>query len=1227
MEIKDLLTINLDDEINTVVDLDTNPNESEADKEKRLKDDLDSFVLTNSLGKHLHEFLEEYNNGAMQSGVWLSGFYGSGKSYFAQIIGLLLQNKTILGTPIRDRFGIKLDGLANEELLRHELGNLNKLENIVVSFDASKHNNVNGLPYMIFSSFLRYLGMTDSWHGIIEYDIFIEGKRDEFLMAVKQVSGKPWSEVIKSNTELIKTFKKALLAMGYTEEQYGELKTAATTTRSEYDAARLRQDLSRYLDQKADARIVFFIDEVSEAITQKKIRLDDLEGVAEALAALGRKVWTIAIAQQRLDDVIKAENIQLNSLTKVRDRFRTKIAIEADEVDTIIRHRLLAKTDGNKAVLRDYFAENNGVIADVTNLGVLEKTDNVETYIDYYPFYKHQFKLLQYFLFGSSELTQTRVGNRGMIISAFDVLKKEVKHATTDHYHVNATQLCNQADDRVEEALNNRYRQADEVLSGEKFDHISGKKLLQTLNFLTKSEVARRTANNIAKSYLNRPEDYHDILQEVKRALTILERSQIVIKSGEQYSITSEAEQRILDDMRRFDVQSWEMIQDVNTVIKNRDFVKALANLSVSGMNVRFKVATVDGEVYANSDASNLSIILSDLLSSPGKNDTAFVDGIRQETADTKGRMTLIPSIEYRDEIKELATELRRLKYISEKTNLTDDEKKIINSLCSDRDHKEACFKELIENSYLEGIAVYCFNKSILTQNTYRTVVSELQLKMFENVFTKRLSAELRDSDAPGVFTKNSSQLHSYFGTSPDFRFFDTAGTFIGTNLSVVTEILAKTNTFTSGKELEDKLSGVPTGYSLGTIMTTLAALFRGDKIIVKYNGEEYTSCRQPGATDAFKNSKTFAKSSFKAVSQSLTYNQRREIIDILKDDCEYTKLTRKNITYQLNDFEIVDAIRSLSVEMISRINHRIEDDEEYRRMFPMSNAARSVFQQYQSQVTEANFLNTAKSFLIESNTDEFIKAVERVNKDIKFIDEKMSDIRSMLTYINEVKDQFEKALGSDEKIRAKYDHFMQCYNADIVAHYTAMRKDVQDIRDTYISTFKLIAQKAKSAYIQLLSKAETLKSQLEQYPREWNSRIINDLVRLITRCQSYAKITTTFDNYSVKSLGSRLDLRDVVNAYENVQTIDNSIYALEAQIQTTAPTPPVPPTSGSSTGSSSTGTSTSTPPAPTSPKTHKLKNHLPQGDITVDDYRKWLTRQLGLLNSFANNDLINLND
>lgn len=1225
MKIKELLKINLDEEINTVVDLDSTPDDTQ------IKEGLDNFVLTQSLGKHLDEFLEEYNGGTMQSGVWLSGFYGSGKSYFAQIIGLLLQNRDILGTAMRDRFDVKLAGLPNEGLLRNEIGSLSRLNNHVVSFDASKHNNANGLPYMIFSSFLRSLGMTDTWHGLVEYDILIEGQRQRFLETVQQVAGKPWSEIIKSNAEMVKWFKQVLIAMGYTQEQYDELRYMANTTRNEYDAARLKQDLQRYLDLNPDTRIVFFIDEVSEAVTQKKIKLDDLEGVAEALASLGRKVWTIAIAQQRLDDVMKAENVTATSLTKVRDRFRTKIAIEADEVDTIIRHRLLDKTPESRAVLRDYFAENNGIIADVTNIGVpsLKKTDNVDTYIAYYPFYMHQFKLLQYFLFGSSELTQTRVGNRGMIISAFDVLKKEVKNEVADHYHVNATQLCNNADDNVPESLANRYRQAEDALRDQSFHYVTGKKLLQTIHFLTKSEVTHTTAEHIAKSYVNRPENYHEILHEVKKALDILQRVQIVIKANEQYRITNEAEQRILDDMRRFDVQSWEMVQDVNNVLKKRDIIKWASAISVGGTNVRYKVATTDGEVYANTDENYLSVIFSDLLSSRGSDDAEFVDSIRQETADTKGRLTIIPTIKYRSEIRELATELRRLKYISDKTNLTDEEKRIVKSLCSERDHKETRFQELIEKSFLQGVAIYCFNKYILTDNTAKSIIAEMQLKMFENIFTKRLSSELSDSLAPSVFTKQPGQLANYFGTAPDFKFFDTSGTFIGTTLSVVTEILSVASTFISGKDLESKLAGPPTGYSLGIIMTTMAALFRGDKVIVKFNGEEYTSFRQHDATEAFKNSRNFSKASFKAVSQSLSYKQRQEIVEVLKDECDFARNAKVDykLTYQLNDFDLVGALRDLSLRMIRLINDRIEFDDDYRRMFPMSIAARTVFQQYQSKVTEGNFMHTAQTFLVDANTDEYIKAVERVVKDIKFIDEKMSEIRRMVNYIEEVEDQFQKATGSTQPIKAIIDHFRQRYENDIVLHYADLKNDTQKIRDIYIEAFKKAADKAKASYVQLLSKAEEFKGKLSEYPREWNSRLWGKVEHTIARIRPLTDIATTFDTYNVKSNRSRIDLREVVNANDNVPTIMTEIMIWESDIVTTDPTPtPLSPQPGGNGNDPGNGTQPPTPPIP-QPKVRNLKSQIPQLTLTVSEYKDWLMQQLLATNSFGPDDKINLNE
>ena len=119
-----------------------------------------------------------------------------------------------------------------------------------------------------------------------------------------------------------------------------------TTIRRDIDqfsAGRLKVELENYLEVKNDEKIVFLLDEASEAINQKKFTLLDLEGISESLSSLGGKVWTIAIAQEKLDDVISNSNINKAQLTKVTDRFKTKIHLEATEVDVIIRNRLLKK--------------------------------------------------------------------------------------------------------------------------------------------------------------------------------------------------------------------------------------------------------------------------------------------------------------------------------------------------------------------------------------------------------------------------------------------------------------------------------------------------------------------------------------------------------------------------------------------------------------------------------------------------------------------------------------------------------------------------------------------------------------------------------------------------------------------------------------------------------------------------------------------------------------------
>ena len=66
--------------------------------------ELDEFVITHELDKHLHSFFKNYlhvaenlNSAAVagQIGVWISGFFGSGKSHFLKVLSYLMGNREL----------------------------------------------------------------------------------------------------------------------------------------------------------------------------------------------------------------------------------------------------------------------------------------------------------------------------------------------------------------------------------------------------------------------------------------------------------------------------------------------------------------------------------------------------------------------------------------------------------------------------------------------------------------------------------------------------------------------------------------------------------------------------------------------------------------------------------------------------------------------------------------------------------------------------------------------------------------------------------------------------------------------------------------------------------------------------------------------------------------------------------------------------------------------------
>ena len=107
MKIKELLTINLAEDIKNVIDLE---DESEAE----IRSEIENYIVTDGLAQDYSKFVSTFTSNIVETGVWISGFYGSGKSYFGKLLGYLLNNRSIAGTPARDRILNRFTGISEE---------------------------------------------------------------------------------------------------------------------------------------------------------------------------------------------------------------------------------------------------------------------------------------------------------------------------------------------------------------------------------------------------------------------------------------------------------------------------------------------------------------------------------------------------------------------------------------------------------------------------------------------------------------------------------------------------------------------------------------------------------------------------------------------------------------------------------------------------------------------------------------------------------------------------------------------------------------------------------------------------------------------------------------------------------------------------------------------------------------------------------------------------------
>src|SRR5438552_13626479 len=192
--IGDLLTRDLSRKIEEIIQVD------QAD-EQSVHDEITEYIATDSIREQYHDLLraiaEAPSDPHESVGVWVSGFFGSGKSSFAKNLGYALENRKILGTAFADLFTKQLEDTRVSDLL-HLINAKTPTEVILfeVAKEADTRKVTQRIAELMYTVLLRELGYSEDFDiAELEIELEAEGKLSNFIATCKKELNKDWETV------------------------------------------------------------------------------------------------------------------------------------------------------------------------------------------------------------------------------------------------------------------------------------------------------------------------------------------------------------------------------------------------------------------------------------------------------------------------------------------------------------------------------------------------------------------------------------------------------------------------------------------------------------------------------------------------------------------------------------------------------------------------------------------------------------------------------------------------------------------------------------------------------------------------------------------------------------------------------------------------------------------------------------------------------------------------
>lgn len=587
--------------------------------------ELDEYVVTNELQRHFADFFAAYKKSIKGKtsgmGVWISGFFGSGKSHFLKILSYLLANKTINGKTALQYF--KDDNkIADATVLADmQLAANTSADVILFNIDSKSEATSKQNKEAIVSVFLKVFNELQGYYGSIPHLADLErnldenGKFDEFKTAFAQIHGDTWENSRQAFYFIQDNVVKALVKINFLTEEAARNWCETTTSPYQISIEDFAKRVKAYIDKKdSDHHVVFLIDEVGQYIGDNTSLMLNLQTVVEDLGKeCNGKCWVIVTSQQDIDSVTQVKG---NDFSKIQGRFKTRLSLSSANVDAVIKKRILDKIETAAQTLQLLYDAKSTIIKNliVFNDGIEKKLyASADDFAAVYPFVPYQFNLL------ASSLTSIRrhgasgkhlsEGERSMLAlfkeSAMQLMDKETGALVPFHKFYDA--LANFLDSSHSVVITRAYDNT--YINPDKQKDVFAINVLKTLFMIKYVKEIKPNLENITSLMVeNIDDDRLELKTKVENALKLLTSQTLVQKLGDTYTFLSDEEQEISREIKNQNIETSEVIGKAYELIF--DDILSIRKYTYPAFKNRysFSVNQAVDSIYKAAQASDIGV-------------------------------------------------------------------------------------------------------------------------------------------------------------------------------------------------------------------------------------------------------------------------------------------------------------------------------------------------------------------------------------------------------------------------------------------------------------------------------------------------------------------------------------------------------------------------------------------------------------------------------------------